>query len=644
MSQEEGQFANLELQVRNPRTPLLGGLIWLWFSYSVDTDPAVPLFFGRLVGIPQNIFEERVTLQFVARPLDYSAQKEAVAEALRVLPHFDRAFIDEQHREDPDVVLEAYPRAWHIDRVTHEVDTSDVLIAEDGVLDLAAVDLLYRGFAVDLNQIPLTAVSIDATLNWTQIAKGEVSLTAHIVDNWPNEENYGPGIITSFTLQPDDWPKPFGGLGDNWTVADASCAPQHDLQPISTTDGLTLRINWGTGAGTTTTSVTNNDQSLKVVPPGSIALSNIITATTYEVSYSKPDPVEGTPPQVTSINSSVNFTNSIIPLHHLKPTLTAAYDAARPRTERVRFTLLADVQPIATLPGDDEALRITLNSTSLNELIDPSEGTDGEFLAPIGDPRRRSYVVTERGLLSLEYLIALARSHLVKRARVVQLTHVLTMAAALQNIPQITLRRNATLSDPRLPNGEALGKIIAYRFAIDGNAGRLDCSITTGCAIGRGGEVEVVGGEPTYADESVMGPDVQEFTGGTVLFDTSVGYTPPLFVPGDDGINFQIALTAADVIEEALAVENPPATQRTALEDGVAQPGLSHGMGPWAVGGIVGSEVLDARTKTAEKIMEEVPTAARFKLKSMTRAFEAAHNITVTELKIPTMIDLESGT
>lgn len=651
LSQEEGQFASLELSIKNPRTPLLGGLIWLWFAYSIDGEPAVPLFFGRLVGIPQNFLDERVTLQFVARPRDYGAQKEAVAEALKVLPYYDLAFVDEQHQDDLDVVLEGYPRAWHIDRVTHEVTTSDVLIGEDGVINLEETDLLYGGFEVEFNQIPLTSVDVEAIFNWDQIADGGVDITSHILANWPNEGFAAQGTITSFTLQADDWPKPGASLGSGWVAGEGTiCHAVYDLQTKSKSEGLTLTIDWGSwtdiggNTGGTSTTFNTSDQYLEKVPPGSISLPPILTDFSNDIRFTEADPDRGGPSRVASYNASSSWVDSVIPLNHLRPTLIVSYDANRPRAETIRFTMVADIQPIVTLPGEDEVEQIKLNSIRLNNPVDPPEETDGDLLPPMRDARRRSYAVTERGQQSLAYLVALAKAKLWKRSRSVQITHILTKDAALELIPEITLRKNATVMDPRIADGEALGKIIAYRFSLDGNAGRLECALTIGCAPGLGGEVTAVAGTPTYAEADVMGPDVQEFTGRYVTFDSSVAYSPALFLPNDDGVDFLTDLTAAELIEEDLTVQNPPATQRAALENGVAKPGLMQGIGPLLIGKIQGKEAVEARARTVDRILEEVPTAARFKLKNMTGAFEQDQDIAVTELKIPAMINLGGGT
>jgi hypothetical protein len=59
--------------VRNPRIGLLapGRKQWAWLSWLDDRNPTAgvtPLFFGRLVGVPQQIARQPVTLNFMARP------------------------------------------------------------------------------------------------------------------------------------------------------------------------------------------------------------------------------------------------------------------------------------------------------------------------------------------------------------------------------------------------------------------------------------------------------------------------------------------------------------------------------------------------------------------------------------------------
>src|SRR5262245_64820702 len=102
LAQEEGDFATLSIAVRRPRNVagdpigLLGPgrKIWAWFAF--DCGPALVKFRGRLVGIPSSMFEDLVRLEFVARPVDMVAQKEALADTLRVLPYYDEVVLDEE--------------------------------------------------------------------------------------------------------------------------------------------------------------------------------------------------------------------------------------------------------------------------------------------------------------------------------------------------------------------------------------------------------------------------------------------------------------------------------------------------------------------------------------------------------------------
>ena len=132
----EGEFANLTVEIRNPRIGLLspGRKRWAWLSWNNGSE-VIPLFFGRLVGVPGNLQQEIVTLQFTARPADYDARKQSLAETLKVAPYYDPVWIAADKRDDPDVVLEARSQIWHIDRVSHAVTVSDLLVGEDGLLE-----------------------------------------------------------------------------------------------------------------------------------------------------------------------------------------------------------------------------------------------------------------------------------------------------------------------------------------------------------------------------------------------------------------------------------------------------------------------------------------------------------------------------
>ncbi len=144
----EGDFATLTAIVRNPRIGLLAPSrrVWAWLSWQNGAE-LVPLFYGRLVGVPTDINQELVTLVFTARPADFVALKAAKAETLKVRPYYDPIWINPDSLDDPDTVLEARSALWSIDRVTNEVDISDVLIGEDGIEEFGP-----RGSALQLGQ------------------------------------------------------------------------------------------------------------------------------------------------------------------------------------------------------------------------------------------------------------------------------------------------------------------------------------------------------------------------------------------------------------------------------------------------------------------------------------------------------------
>ena len=636
LQQSEGDPASLTAVVRRPRNVagdpvgLLGPgrKIWCWFAF--DCGPDLIRFRGRLVGVPTSIFEELVTLEFVARPIDLVAQKEALAQTLRVLPFYDEVVIDPSRRTDPEVVLEGYTAVWHYDRETHVLTISDEVAGEDGVVSFDGTTpdatVLYDGLGLSLTSGPLSRVDVKAEYTWTQQAAGKVDLTNYLISNWPNDGYAARGEITSFTFGADAWPKNGANIGEGWEAAEANAREVYDLNVTSHTGGFDMTIKWYDGE--TTHCTTNSTTSNFLTPPGSIAFGSMTTNSKVDVKYGFD---EDCLRYTSGVNTNFSSTLNVLPLLHSVPTLVAAYAAARQCTELVSFSLVADVQHVLTDPEDGEALRIDdVRSVNLSEMIDSH--------LPIGDPRRRSYIATARGNQSLEHLIALARAHLMKRARVVEIT----FAPKLARMPDITLRKNASLVEPRI--GEALGKIIGYSLALNGSDGRIQCEVRIGCTIGRGGSAVATDGTPTYCSIDYCGADYQQFTGRTVLFDSSVGYAPPASAPNDDGLDFMTALTAADVIETALVVENPPAVQRAHV-NAAQPPGLTYSQAQPATGKSLEEEqkaMLEARSTAITNALKEVETRATFKLKSMNRAFSTAYDIQLTDLKIPTGYDLEA--
>ena len=630
LSQEEGDPASLTAQVRRPRNVdgdpigLLGPgrKIWCWFA--LDCGPALIKFRGRLVGIPTSLFEELVTLEFVARPFDVVAQKEALADTLRVLPFYDEAVLDKERRKDPDVVLEGYTKIWHYDRETHVLTVSDEITGEDGLVEFdgasEAGKVFYDGLGLRLTSGPLTRVDVSAEFTWTQQAVGTVDLTRYIINIAQPATEGQAGSIASYTLDASSWPKKGTGIGDGWEVAEGRCYENYDLTIRQWTSSGTLIVE--TGDGQTIQAQRTHSRSSFAIPPGSMVVGYDIK-NEWSVSYND----DG---DATGYSSNYSSTASVLPLHHITPTLVAGYKAERQCTELVSFSLIADVQPILTDPEDGEAMRVDdIRSINLSEVVDGQPPI-------IGDPRRRSYIATERGNRSLEHLIAYARALLMKRARVIEIA----FAPKLARMPEITLRKNVSLIEPRV--GEAVGKIIGYSIALDGSDGRVNCEVRIGCTIGYGGSQVAFAGTPTYCSIDYAGADYQQFNDRVVLFDegdTSVGYQPPQAAPNDDGLDFLSALRAEDVIDIPLTVENPPVDQQAYI----LQATLGHTLPRTPA---ADEEELQKYYETTSELvgaaLRQVETKLIFKLKSMTREFSSDYELQVTDLKIPTGYDLEA--
>ena len=285
LSQGEGDPASLTLVVRRPRNVdgdaigLLGPgrKIWAWFA--LDSGGDMIRFRGRLVGVPTSIFEELVTLEFVARPIDVVAQKEALANSLKVLPYYDEVVIDPGRRNDPEVVLEGYSAIWHYDRETHVLSVSDEITGDsvvsfDGSSEAATV--LYDGLGLTLTSGPLSRVDVSAEFTWTQGARGNVDLTDYLISHWDSSGYAQRGSIASYTFGAASWPKNGTGIGDGWEVAEAGAIENYNLEVQTLATGGGAKTVFGDGSVSTITWSDSQDYLL-ITPPGSILYTEIIT-------------------------------------------------------------------------------------------------------------------------------------------------------------------------------------------------------------------------------------------------------------------------------------------------------------------------------------------------------------------------------
>ncbi|TIN41405.1 MAG: hypothetical protein E5Y10_22960 [Mesorhizobium sp.] len=555
---KEGEHASLAMTVENPRIGLLstGRMQWGWLSWLDDANPTAgvePLFFGRIVGVPSEPQGNQVTLNFVARPSDYDAQKLALAETLKEAPWWDPIWIRADSRSDPDAVIEARAVRYHVDRVSLDVTVSDILTGEDGLIDFGGA-FIADSLDIAFDSPPVRRVFVEASITWDQVAAGVVDFSQALLDAFKAAGSGNGFNIRSLTGDGlmQDFPEEDDSIGGGWKFGPCS---------ITRTDGF-------------------------VVPQD----------------YS----------QVVMTNGTGQF-----PIWTMKPVLQAAYDVSRAREEVLSFTLEADCQALLTEPGDEEVIAINVSGQA-DELIDPASTDFPEGAPAIGDVRHRAYFPTTRGLRSLDYLVALARANILERARCISVSFTVPFRAGID----LSCRKNASIADPRIPGGEATGKIIGY--SLSAKDGALFATVTIGCTIGKGNTVTTVPGTPVYVDAGYVEDGYQVQSGMTVMpIAGEVTYEDFSAIPPvDDGVDF-FDMRAADLVTQ-ITIINPLPTQQAVLS--AFKPDLA----------------------AAIEALNQVFTEVDGDLKKLTIGsddppFKTLYPITVSQLMVPKTIDLEAA-
>lgn len=492
IAQSEGDAATLRIEIVNPRVGLLatGRQIWAWLAWDSGSG-VIPLFNGRLLGIPQDLQAETVALQFLAKPDDYAAQKSALADAMRVLPFYDPVWVAAK-QDDPDTVLEGYSKLWHTDRASLAVTASDIIDGEDGTVTIDVDQHFYDEMRLAYGQPPLTQISVTGTVTWTQQGDGVVDLTQSIVQPFRDAGSpYTLNLICSLTGGGlfGAWPKASQNIGDGWSMTSAT-----DL-----------------------------------VAPSSIVVADWVRPVAYTKTYQGQPTlgIGGNPLDL--MYSAWTEIKITFPLGVYAIKFGVSYAANRRRTETVSFALQADVQSVLSEPAGADHDTLALNSDYVGQPVDDTDAS-----IPIGDLRRNSYFKTDRGARSFEALLMMARAKLLARSRAAQITFGCSFATAVP----LTLRKNVHLVDPRLPGGFAVGKIVSYRLMVDDKAG-MRASVVLGCAIGRGNSVSAQIGTPVYANAGYVNAGYQAVAYGESMLGTGdISYESfDDFLVADDGLD-----------------------------------------------------------------------------------------------------------
>ena len=360
---EEGQIPKTTVEIVNPRVGLLapGRQHWVWISYSPDGGSTlVPLFFGRLVGIPQTILDNTIKCEFIARSPTYIQQKQAVAETLKSLPQYDPIFLDIQKRDDPDTILEGYSALYSVDRVTNAVSVSDILVGEDGTLTISPDDTFYDSVQMKLQQSPLVAVNVKAEVAWEQQYTGYF--------------NVGQWAFPSLGSEPfvGDWPKSGASLGGGYSGAIAWAGMRDPFIQIQTSSNINSTFSWRNTAKQHSEGDTMSIDTSYSLPTQPMSL--FTTYTFNQVGIINPYTTDGAgypdPTNIPAIGiwEAVGVRTFSVGFADIEAiaVLGIKYEANRKRSEQINLTVQADVQSILIDPlVTEDTETITLKSGDL---------------------------------------------------------------------------------------------------------------------------------------------------------------------------------------------------------------------------------------------------------------------------------------
>lgn len=529
LQQSENSVATLDIVCQNPREGLLnpGRQRYVFFSKDIGSGPE-ELFFGRIVGLPSKMVNNKVALSFRAEPEEFDEIKNDFADTLKQLPWYDRLWIDPKDQSDPDTVLLTRTANFHIDRVTHELTISDNFAGEDGTVIFDETEVLRNSVDPQIGTPATSRVSVEAEVRWVQKASGILDISKQLAAGFAASGTTIVGNISSYTIDVliENWPLPGDDIGGGWSVEDSLVI-----------DGTN---RW----------VSPDEYTSKIITM--YAAQNVFADSKILEQLEDLLGADISPTVMVNDSTSVN-----IPLINIKPTLIVRYRAERQRSEIIRFEIVCDVQDVVSDPGGANVKQLSYASNDASENVDGSESAPE---IPIGDVRRAVYFPTDRGKQSFEYLLLRARKELLDNARAVTIT----FATRFNNIFDVSCRKNASIIDPRLPGGSAVGKIVSYSASLDGNVGLALCFITIACSVGKGNIVTNETGDPDYVEEGYVNQGYQTYSNQFNLVAGDVTYTDFSNIQtDDDGINF-FDMKAEDLVLSVI-VTNGPTAQEQAL-------------------------------------------------------------------------------
>jgi len=611
LEHEEAEFPRLTVTFRNPREGVLaaGRKIWAWLSWNTT-----PLFFGRIIAMPDNILGERITYTLRARPRDYEATYAALSNSLRVLPFYDPIFVKEERRSDPASAWEGYSKSVHIDRVDHSVSASDWLVGEDGVVDFTAAMVPYESVNLTVPRSPLKAVTVKGGIPWQQSSSATINIGRRVFTTY-NGSSFLSG-----------WPKQGDSLAGGYFVVSSSVV---DLFGIDTRKDVNWNFSWHNEQKKHRDGDTMSYNESFSGPAGTFPGSgSTLTSSTKSVIG---DPATGTPASTEFHRTALYAAPYVIVTE-----LVLGISALRDMKDNAELRLTADIQPVLVDEDDDDGEEIIeLDSVDISkECIHDESDADSDVIAAIEDPGRNQYVTTDRGMDSVRYMAAIARARLVMGTRVAEVEWDCRFEDALA----LSCRKSARLTHWRIPGGEAVGKIVSYSLRGSGS-NEFRGHVKIACSVGLGTAVETAPGVGDVFEDGVVTSDVQVFTGRLVALssgDVSLG--DPILVEGGGALALN-SLNAGDLVVRAQTISSA-GDQAAAIQAVLPQAQVLSTLTGWNYW----SKILEANTRIWYNAL--VSNQVWFELELVNLeggGIEARWQIPTSNLVLPRQIDFTAG-
>ncbi len=641
----EGETAILTLVLKNPRIGLLnaGRKLWIWLSWTDGTN-TFPMFFGRLVGIPSNVFGNLVSLIFIAKPLDFDQQRFDSAQTLKELPWFDPVFVDSRLWDDPDAIAETRTIRWACTRgedgAPLVVTPSDILEGEDGIEIFTSDEVPKDTISLTISNAPLSSISVKASVAWDQTGLEGIYLPIQL----PSQINGFNEAIYS------DWPKPGASLGGGWAAGPNTYAvdlfgahnlhtgtvhlefqnkeKKHSLGDVmSSSHSLTFPV----GPVGFSQILTQHAQAGLVWPGGGYSTITTNWHTVFDGDGENDDPDINIPYHYDETNVNVAF-------WRIAPSLSiTAEGGVIKRNENVSFTMYADVQAVLSLPDPaptKPSNPVETPGADVGKPIVGEAGTIAEAAPPIGDTTLSHYFPTARGILSLENRLLWARAQLRQGARVAEATWTIPFERAMN----LSCRKSARLVWDNMPGGQVEGKITSYQIFHNVETGHRGGTVTIGATPGHGGSVNpvttltndyiepdyiVVGHFVSSLDTVTSDASLEDFAYSVPVAETYLGAFPIRYedvvksVNVTGSIDGQLAVLSSQFPGHFFSSSLSPAQQAQLVQQSNA--------------------TFDAA------LMEPQATVLHLELVPISgNGFESQYDINVTSLTLPKTVDFEA--